>query len=173
MPPRIFIQMGISTWTEITVHQQKLSLASAKSQPLPRPSAHWQLSLSALQLHGPAFPAGLSQNSEASQEGAGGPQGLGFCAPRWVAASWLSEALTPPWQPLRSQPPAVSRFESPELSLLRRVGMRLQEVGKEGQGWGRCLPTPTPTQCKGPGPDSPTPAPASLPKGSVYLLPTG
>ena len=108
MPPRIFIQMGISTWTEITVQQKNFPLQVLSHSPsqgrLPTGSSHCLLfSFTALAPPSQAEPELLTDHRR-EQEG----HGLSFCAPRWVVASWLSRPRLLPWQPLRSQPPAVS-----------------------------------------------------------------
>lgn len=174
MPPRIFIQMGISTWAEITVQQQKLSLARAKLWPLPTAICPENPALSALQRHGPG-PACPGQAGTPSPGRGRRATGAQLLHPQVDSASCKAGTTPPlPRRPLRSRPLAASylcQAEPPQEGGVRGFwGCR----GKGGQGWGD-VPSGSrpPPSAEARGPDPPDPAQHPLPRGSVYLLPTG
>lgn len=142
MPPRIFIQMGISTWAEITVQQQKLSLARAKLWPLPTAICPENPALSALQRHGPG-PACPGQAGTPSPGRGRRATGAQLLHPQVDSASCKAGTTPPlPRRPLRSRPLAASylcQAEPPQEGGVRGFwGCR----GKGGQVGGTCLPAP-------------------------------
>ena len=91
VPPSIFIQMAISTWTEIAVQQQKLSLASAKPQPIPTAICHSHYHHLLSSFTAPALPALAEPELLAHhRRGQEGHRSSAFAPQRWTTASWLS-----------------------------------------------------------------------------------
>lgn len=139
MPPRIFIQMGISTWTEITVQQQKLFLLEVPSHgPSPRPSAQRTYPYLLSSVTAPALPAQAEpEPPNPSQKWVGGSQGAQLPHNQVDHSLLAKQALPSPWCSLRSQPLAVSDLSEAEpLEEGGDEGFR-ESQGNEGQSRGK------------------------------------
>lgn len=139
MPPRIFIQMGISTWTEITVQQQKRFLLEVPSHgPSPRPSAQRTYPYLLSSFTAPAPPAQAEpEPPDPPQKPAGGSQGAQLPHNQVDHGLLAKQALPSPRCPLRSRPLATSDLSQAEpLEEGGDEGFR-ESQGNEGQGWGK------------------------------------